>query len=88
MGLDHVSAVAFLSNMATILLTFGAMDQMNRKGVVLNAAFAVSAAFALGGHLAFTMAFDSRYIVPVIVGKLISGVSAIALAAILFKDEK
>ena len=86
-GLDHVSAVAFLSNMVTNVLTFGAMDQMNRKGVVLNAAFAVSAAFALGSHLAFTMAFDSRYIVPVIVGKLISGIAGVALAAILFKEK-
>lgn len=87
MGLDHISAVTFLSNMVTNALTFGAMEKMNRKGVVLNSAFAVSAAFMLGGHLAYTMAFDSAYVAPVLVGKLISGVSAIALAAILFKEK-
>lgn len=86
-GLDHISAVTFLSNMVTNALTFGAMDKMNRKGVVLNSAFAVSAAFMLGGHLAFTMAFDSAYVAPVLVGKFISGVCAIALAAVLFKEK-
>ena len=86
-GLDHISAVTFLSNMVTNALTFGAMDKMNRKGVVLNSAFAVSAAFMLGGHLAFTMVYDASFVAPVLVGKFISGISAIALAAILFKEK-
>ncbi len=86
-GLDHISAVTFLSNMVTNALTFGAMDKMNRKGVVLNAAFAVSAPFMLGGHLAFTMVYDPSYVAPMMVGKFISGISAIALAAILFKEK-
>ena len=86
-GLDPISAVTFLSNMVTNALTFGAMDKMNRKGVVLNSAFAVSAAFMLGGHLAFTMAYDASYVAPMMVGKFISGISAIALAAILFKEK-
>ena len=62
---------------------------MDRKGVVMNAAFSVSAAFALGSHLAFTMAFDEAYVVPVIAGKLISGVLALVLGSIIFnKTEK
>ena len=36
------------------------------------------------GHLAFTMAFAPEYVVPVIVGKLISGVSAVAAAVIIY----
>ena len=57
---------------------------MDKKGLVLNSAFAVSAAFVFGGHLAFTMAFDSTYVFPVIVGKLVSGVLALLLANIIF----
>jgi ethanolamine transporter len=57
---------------------------MDKKGVVLNSAFAVSAAFALGGHLAFTMAFDRSYLVPVIVGKLVAGVLAVIIAAVIY----
>lgn len=58
---------------------------MDKKGLVLNSAFAVSAAFVFGGHLAFTMAFDSSYAIPMIVGKLISGVCGILLAFVLYK---
>ena len=61
---------------------------MNKKGVVLNAAFAVSAAFAFGGHLAITMAFNSDYVAPMLIGKIISGISAVALAMLIYKPEK
>ena len=61
------------------------MDKMDKKGVVLNSAFAVSAAFALGGHLAFTMAFDIKYVLPMIVGKIISGIFAVLLALLIYK---
>mgnify|MGYP002516412304 CR=1 FL=1 len=36
-------------------------EKMDRKGIVLNMAFAVSAAFVLGDHLAFTMMFDASF---------------------------
>lgn len=86
-GIDSTSAVALLGTLVTNAPTFGVMEKMNKKGVVLNAAFAVSAAFAFGGHLAFTMAFDPGYVTPMIVGKLISGVSAVILAFFLYKDK-
>lgn len=91
-GIDAVSAVGFLSTVVSNAPTFGMMDKMNKKGTVLNSAFAVSAAFTFGGHLAFTMAnpplIDGNdYVVPMIVGKLISGVFAVALAFIIYKDK-
>lgn len=85
-GINGISALALLGSLVTNASTFGAMDQMNRKGVVLNSAFAVSAAFVFGSHLAFTMAFDSSYLAPMIAGKLISGVSAVLLALVLYKE--
>ena len=87
-GIDSTSAVAFLGTLVTNASTFGVMEKMNKKGVVLNSAFAVSAAFVFGGHLAFTMAFDQSYVAPMIVGKLISGICAVALALLLYKDKK
>lgn len=85
-GINGTSALAFLGNMVTNATTFGVMDKMDKKGAVLNSAFAVSASFVFGGHLALTMAFDSSYVVPMIVGKLISGVCAVILALVLYKD--
>lgn len=86
-GVDSFSAFSFLSTIVTNATTFSLMEKMNKKGVVLNSAFAVSAAFTFGGHLALTMAFNSNYILPMIVGKIISGIAAIALALIIYKDK-
>lgn len=85
-GINGVSALSFLGNLVTNASTFGVMDKMDKKGAVLNSAFAVSAAFVFGGHLAFTMAFDSSYVTPMIVGKLVSGICAVILALLLYKD--
>ncbi len=88
-GINEYSVGGFIATLASNATTFGMMDKMDKKGVVLNAAFAVSAAFSLGSHLAFTMAFDGNYVVPVVAGKLISGILALVLASIIFcKTEK
>ena len=86
-GINSISALSFLACLATNTTIFGVMDKMDKKGVVLNSAFAVSAAFVFGGHLAFTMAFDSTYVTPMIIGKLVSGVCAVAVAFLLYKDK-
>ena len=54
---------------------------------MLNSAFAVSGAFVFGAHLAFTMALDGDYVLPMIIGKLISGVCAVILACLIYKDD-
>lgn len=87
-GINGISTLSFLACSVTNSTVFGVMDKMDKKGVVLNSAFAVSAAFTFGSHLAFTTAFDSSYITPMIIGKLISGVCAVALALIIYKEEK
>ena len=87
-GIDSLSAFSLLGTLVTNATTINSMDKMNKKGVVLNAAFAVSAAFALGGHLAITMAFNSDYVAPMLIGKIISGISAVALAMLIYKPEK
>ena len=87
MGINDVATVSFLASSVSVTTIFDAMEKMNRKGVVLNAAFSVSASFVFGSHLAFTMAFDSSYLAPVMVGKLLCGVSAVALAMLLYKEK-
>lgn len=82
-GINEVSAVGFISTLATNMTTFGMMDKMDKKGIMMNSAFAVSAAFTFAGHLAFTMAFNNLFIAPVIAGKLVSGVLAVILSNII-----
>ncbi len=83
--MNEVGTLGFLSSLATSITTFGNMNAMDPKSIMLNAAFAVSAAFTFAGHMAFTMAFDSDYLLPVIIGKLTAGLLAVLLAGILYK---
>lgn len=61
------------------------VNDMDKKGIVLNSAFAISAAFMFAAHLAFTMAFNAEYLGAVIIGKLIAGFSSLVLAAVIYK---
>lgn len=88
MGINSISALAFLGSLVTNASTFGVMERMDKKGVVLNSAFAVSASFVLGAHLAFTMAFDQSYILPMMVGKIVSGICAVLLAFVMYREKE
>ena len=79
------SAMGFISTLVTNATTFEMMNTMDPKGVVLNSAFQVSAGFVFGGALAFTMAFNESWILGMMLGKLISGVTAVILAVLLYK---
>lgn len=87
-GLDEVSVLGFVATLANSIATIENAGKMNRKGRVLNLAFCVSGAFVFGDHLAFTLSYNGEHILPVIIGKLISGALAIALAGILVKRNK
>lgn len=76
------SVMGFLSTLANSITTFEAMDSMDRRGALLNSAFAVSAAFTLADHLAFTLAYDPGCLAAMIAGKLTAGLLAV-LAAML-----
>ena len=85
-GLDEASVVGFVASVANSIPTFKNLDKMNSKGRILNMAFAVSAAFVFGDHLAFTIAFDEAFVLPVVVGKLVSGISAVCVATMICKN--
>lgn len=87
LGIDDRSTLCLVASLATSATTFGMMNSMNKKGMMINSAFAVSAAFTFCSHMAFTMAFPGggEYILPMIVGKLVSGFCALVLAFLLYK---
>ncbi|MBR4960994.1 MAG: ethanolamine utilization protein EutH [Clostridia bacterium] len=87
-GINEISALGFVSSLATSVTTYSMFDQMDRRGIVLNSAFTVSAAFTFAGHLAFTMAFDGAYVLPMIVGKLTAGATSVLLAMLIEKKTR
>ena len=64
--------------------TYVRMESLREKGVLLNSAFAVSAAFVFGDHLAFTLAYDPGTLTGVIVGKLAAGVLSLVVAQFMY----
>ncbi len=85
MGISGIAATGLLSTLATNMTTFDMVKDMDKKGVVLNSAFAVSAAFTFAGHLAFTLAFAAEWLPYVLVGKLVAGVLAVIVAMFMYK---
>ena len=87
-GINSVSSLGLATTLVSATPTFGLLYKMDEKGVVLNSAFAVSAAFVFGGHLAFTMAFDEKYVLAMIVGKIVAGVLALFVANYVYELKK
>jgi len=79
------SVMGFVATLASSVTTFAMMEKMDKKGVLLNSAFAISAAFAFADHLAFTMAFNSVYVGPVVLAKLVGGMTAVGLGCLLYR---
>lgn len=83
LGMDENGSTGLVATLANNIAMFNIMDKMNPKGKLLNVAFAVSAAFVFGDHLGFTAGVNSEMIFPVIVGKLVAGITALILANVL-----
>ncbi len=88
LNINGIAATGLLLTVANSVPMFSSIKEMNVRGKVINMAFAVSASFAIGGNLAFTAGKNEAMIFPVLIGKLIGGITAIILAMILTKHEE
>ncbi|MDR2788902.1 MAG: ethanolamine utilization protein EutH [Candidatus Accumulibacter sp.] len=78
--MNDAAAAGMVATLANNIPMFGMMNKMDDRGKVINVAFCVSAAFTFGDHLGFTAANMPPMIFPVIVGKLVGGVTAVFVA--------
>ena len=88
LGINETAAAGLIASLANSIATFGMVKDMDGRGKVVNIAFAVSAAFVFGDHLGFTAGFAPEMLLPMIVGKLVGGISAVAVAMWLTRKEK
>ena len=86
LGVNDVAAAGLVASLANSIATFGMVKDMDRRGKVVNIAFAVSAAFVFGDHMGFTAGFAPEMLVPMIVGKLVGGICAVAVALWVTKE--
>lgn len=87
LGINDAAAAGLIASLANSIATFGMVKDMNERGKVINIAFAVSAAFVFGDHLGFTAGFAPEMIGPMIIGKLVGGISAVVVAMFLTKKD-
>ena len=88
LGINDTAAAGLIASLANSIATFGMVKDMNERGKVVNIAFAVSAAFVFGDHLGFTAGFAPEMLGAMITGKLVGGISAVALALLLTRREE
>ena len=87
LGINETAAAGLVASLANSIATFGMVKDMDQRGKVVNIAFAVSAAFVFGDHLGFTAGFAPQLLVPMILGKLVGGISAIGVALLLTRKK-
>jgi ethanolamine transporter len=78
--ISDTATLGLISTLASSITTFHMIKDMDRRGIVLNAAFAVPAAFVLADPMAFTMAFHPDYLPYMMAGKMTAGILAVLLA--------
>lgn len=86
--MNETAAAGLVASLANSIPMFGMMKNMDNRGKIINVAFAVSAAFVFGDHLGFTAGFNSSMIFPMIVGKLVGGVTAVLAALLVSRGEE
>lgn len=88
LGINDVAAGGLIATLANSIATFERVKDMDNRGKVVNVAFAVSAAFVFGDHMGFTAGFAPTMLPAMIVGKLVGGITAIAVALLLTRKTK
>ncbi|HDT5774376.1 TPA: ethanolamine utilization protein EutH [Morganella morganii subsp. morganii] len=81
--INNIAAGGMIATLANNIPMFGMMKKMDTRGKIINCAFSVSAAFALGDHLGFVAANMAPMIFPMIAGKIIGGITAIFVAIMM-----
>lgn len=82
-GLSSDATAGLLAASANVLAALAMVKDLKARDKVIVMSFAVCCAFLFGDHLSFTANFQPTLIVPVLVGKLVAGICAIAFAYLL-----
>ncbi len=82
-GISATAVLGMIANLTNSLAMMQLFPEMDQRGKLYNIAFTVSASFLIGDHLAFAASVEPDMVIPMLVGKAVSGMSAIFLAAIL-----
>ena len=83
MIINEQTVTGFLASATNYAAGFGCFKNMDTKGKYLNVSFLVSGGCVLGDLLGFTAGVNSNLLLPMIIGKLSAGITALLLAHIM-----
>ena len=86
MSADTLSAV--IGNLASNILVWGKLKEMDGKGKVLCSSLAVSSAFVLGGQFAYVASVAPSAVGPFLIAKISSGFFSVLLAFFFMSRSK
>jgi len=79
LGVNSNAIGAIIGNLASNILVWGSMKDLDNRGKVLCTSLAVSAAFVFGGQFAFVASVEPSMVGPFFLAKVSSGVISIIL---------
>lgn len=85
-GLDAVSAAGMFFSLANSIPVFKMMKDMSDRGKVVNMAWLVCSAGALGDHLGFTAGVHPEAIAPVVLSKFFGAAVAVVIALAMTRN--
>lgn len=80
LGINETASAGMLVSLANSIPMLTTVSDMDRRGKIMNVAFAVSGAYTFGDHLGFVAGYMPDMMIPVIIAKLTAGITAVAAA--------
>lgn len=85
--INEKSTAGLIACLAHNIPMFKILKDMDERGKLINIAFSVSGAFVLGSHLGFTAGIDKDLVFPVMISKLVGGISSMFVANYIYNKE-
>lgn len=83
MNINQSSVIGFIICAANPIPVMLGCDKLDDRGCMLNVAFLTPACFAAGDFLAFSMQFNPALAMPLLIGKLLTGLAGLFIALLL-----
>lgn len=88
LGINDVAVAAIPISCVNVISVFVLVKDMDRRGIVLTAAWYTSTISVITAHYAYTQSIDPGMIGPVTVAKLAGGGAAVILACLMTRNDK
>lgn len=85
MGISMISFSGLLATLANSMAAYDMINEMDDRGVMLNTAFSVAAAWVMGDQMGFTAQVMPSMLIPMMAAKLTAGIAAVIASMYVYK---